>query len=238
MMRLDRIIASTGILSRSQVKKMVRQGRIRVNGAVALSCEEKLDPQQAMIEVDGEELRLAYRRYYVLNKPAGYVSATEDREEQTVMALFPEAVRRQRIFPVGRLDKDAEGLLLLTDDGEYAHNVTAPKAGIEKEYFIKTAEFLSRDDTAAFAEGVLLKDGLRCLLAKLEVLPSGLEAYVTLTEGKYHQVKRMIGARGNKVTYLKRIRIGGLRLEEALLPGEFRELGKQEAEMVFYRGKD
>lgn len=230
--RLDKIIASTGKWSRREVKALVRQGQVLVDGFPARSVEEKADPETAEIAVNGEVL--AYRRFtwLMLNKPAGYLSATEDGKGATVLDLLPEELRRQGLFPVGRLDKDTEGLLLLTNEGGLAHELLSPKYHVEKEYYARVAGQLTEEDCRAFAAGMTLDGGLVCRPAGLEILTAGeeSEAYVTLREGKFHQVKRMLAQRGKPVLYLERVRMGNLTLDASLLRGEFRLLTEVEIE--------
>lgn len=227
LQRLDKVIASTGRWSRREVKELVRQGRVTVNGAVAKIAEEKADPEAADICVNGE--RLIWRQYtwVMLNKPAGYLSATEDGRGKTVLDLLPPELQKQGLFPVGRLDKDTEGLLLLTNDGALAHRLLAPRSHVDKVYYARVEGALEPADAAAFAAGMTLGDGLECLPAGLEILSPG-ECLVTLREGKFHQVKRMLAARGKPVTYLKRLSMGPLRLDPELAPGAFRMLTAEE----------
>ena len=227
LQRLDKVIASTGRWSRREVKELVRQGRVTVNGAVAKIAEEKADPEAADICVNGE--RLIWRQYtwVMLNKPAGYLSATEDGRGKTVLDLLPPELRKRDLSPVGRLDKDTEGLLLLTNHGELTHRLLSPRYHVDKVYYARVEGVLTAADTAAFAGGMVLADGLECLPAGLELL-SPQEALVTLREGKFHQVKRMLAACGKPVTYLKRLSMGPLRLDEALAPGAFRPLTEGE----------
>lgn len=232
MQRLDKIIASTGKWSRREVKALVRQGRVLVDGFPARSAEEKADPETAEIAVNGEVL--IYRRFtwLMLNKPAGYLSATEDGKGATVLDLLPEDLRRQGLFPVGRLDKDTEGLLLLTNEGGLAHELLSPKYHVEKEYYARVAGRLTEEDCRAFAAGMTLDGGLSCRPAGLEILTAGeeSEARVTLREGKFHQVKRMLASRGKPVLYLERVRMGNLPLDRSLSRGEFRFLTEEEIE--------
>lgn len=176
----------------------------------------------------------------MMNKPAGYVSSTEDRKEKTVMSLLDGVYVRLDLFPAGRLDKDAEGLLILTDDGDYAHRIITPSKKVYKTYYVETDGALSGDDAAAFRDGVVLRDGLHCLPARLDILTSGDKstAYVVIREGKYHQVKRMLASRGKRVTYLKRVAIGGLKLDGRLEAGQYRELTAEEAWAVFSGDSD
>ena len=233
--RLDKIIASTGRFSRREVKLLVRQGRVLVDGVPARSAEDRMTPETAEITVDGE--RLAWRRYtwLMMNKPAGVLSATEDGRGKTVLDLLPEELRRRELFPVGRLDKDTEGLLLLTNEGGLAHDLLSPKKHVDKVYYARTAGELEEADCRAFAAGMVLGDGLECLPAGLEILSAGAggsEALVTLREGKFHQVKRMLAARGKPVLYLKRMKMGNLTLDPALEPGGYRFLTEEEVALL------
>ena len=230
MERLDKILASTGKWSRREVKQLVRQGRVLADGRPAASPEEKYDPEAVEFTVDGEPV--GYRRvtWLMMNKPGGVLSATEDGRGTTVLDLLPPELRRIGLFPVGRLDKDTEGLLLLTDDGETAHRLLSPKYHVDKIYYTRVAGCLTEEDCHAFRQGMVLGDGLHCLPAELEILSAGdsSEALVTLREGKFHQVKRMLAARGKPVQYLKRVQMGNLTLDSGLQPGEFRFLTEQE----------
>ena len=223
MDRLDKLIAASGKATRSEAKIWIRSGRVTANGVPARSPEQKFDAAADVIAVDGTPLDRAGRRYIMMHKPAGVLSATEDREQRTVLDLLPEELRRQRLFPVGRLDKDVTGLLILTNDGALAHALTAPKKHVPKTYRAEVDGVLDEADAAAFAEGLVLADGARCRPAELELLAPGA-ARVTVYEGKYHQVKRMFAARGKPVTALHRERMGGLALDESLPPGGWREL--------------
>ena len=205
--RLDKIIASTGRYSRREVKTLVREGRVLVDGRIAASAEDKCDPLAARISVNGEELFYREHTYVMLHKPAGVLSATEDGRGETVLDLLAPEYRKIGLFPVGRLDKDTEGLLLLTDDGA-----------------------LDDADCKAFEQGITLGDGLECLPAKLEILKSDAqsEALITIREGKFHQIKRMLASRGKPVVYLKRLSMGSLTLDEGLSKGEYRLLTAEE----------
>ena len=228
-LRLDKIIAASGRYSRREVKQLIRQGRVLVGGVPARSPEDKADPETEEIAVDGEVL--PYRRYtwVMLHKPAGVLSATEDGRGETVLDLLPPELRRQGLFPVGRLDKDTEGLLLLTNEGGLAHDLLSPRHHVDKVYYARTAGTLTEADCRAFAEGMELGD-LRCLPAELEILSAGpeSEALVTLREGKFHQVKRMLAQRGKPVLYLKRVKMGNLTLDPALARGNYRYLTDEE----------
>lgn len=233
MERLDKLLAGTGKWSRREVKALVRQGLVRVDGRLAASAEDKLDPAAAIITVAGETISLCRFTYVLLHKPAGVLTATEDRKQPTVLDLLPPELRRIGLAPVGRLDKDTEGLLLLTNDGELAHRLLSPKYHVEKRYFARVDGELSAADAEAFASGMTLGDGLECLPAGLEVLPDRV-CIVTLREGKFHQVKRMLAARGAPVLYLKRLSMGPLTLDDSLAAGAYRLLRAEEI-LALYR---
>lgn len=233
MERLDKLLAGTGKWSRREVKALVRQGLVRVDGRLAASAEDKLDPAAAIITVAGETISLCRFTYVMLHKPAGVLTATEDRKQPTVLDLLPPELRRIGLAPVGRLDKDTEGLLLLTNDGELAHRLLSPKYHVDKRYLARVDGELSATDAEAFARGMTLGDGLECLPAGLELLPDHA-CIVTLREGKFHQVKRMLAARGAPVLYLKRLSMGPLVLEDSLAAGAYRLLRAEEI-LALYR---
>ena len=233
MERLDKLLAGTGKWSRREVKALVRQGLVRVDGRLAASAEDKCDPAAAVVTVAGETVALHRFTYVMLHKPAGVLTATEDRKQPTVLDLLPPELRRIGLAPVGRLDKDTEGLLLLTNDGELAHRLLSPKYHVEKRYFARVDGELSAADAEAFARGMTLGDGLECLPAGLEVLPDRV-CIVTLREGKFHQVKRMLAARGAPVLYLKRLSMGPLTLDDSLAAGAYRLLRAEEI-LALYR---
>ena len=232
MERLDKLLAGTGKWSRREVKALVRQGRVRVDGRLAASAEDKLDPAAAIITVAGETISLCRFTYVMLHKPAGVLTATEDRKQPTVLDLLPPELRRIGLAPVGRLDKDTEGLLLLTNDGELAHRLLSPKYHVDKRYLARVDGELSAADAEAFARGMTLGDGLECLPAGLEVLPDRV-CVVTLREGKFHQVKRMLAARGAPVLYLKRLSMGPLTLDDSLAAGAYRLLRAEEISALY-----
>lgn len=233
MERLDKLLAGTGKWSRREVKALVRQGLVRVDGRLAASAEDKLDPAAAIVTVAGETVALHRFTYVMMHKPAGVLTATEDRKQPTVLDLLPPELRRIGLAPVGRLDKDTEGLLLLTNDGELAHRLLSPKYHVDKRYLARVDGELSAADTEAFARGMTLGDGLECLPAGLEVLPDRV-CIVTLREGKFHQVKRMLAARGAPVLYLKRLSMGPLTLDDSLAAGAYRLLRAEEI-LALYR---
>ena len=232
MERLDKLLAGTGKWSRREGKALVRQGLVRVDGRLAASAEDKLDPAAAIITVAGETISLCRFTYVMLHKPAGVLTATEDRKQPTVLDLLPPELRRIGLAPVGRLDKDTEGLLLLTNDGELAHRLLSPKYHVDKRYLARVDGELSAADAEAFARGMTLGDGLECLPAGLEVLPDRV-CIVTLREGKFHQVKRMLAARGAPVLYLKRLSMGPLTLDDSLAAGAYRLLRAEEISALY-----
>ena len=232
MERIDKLLATTGLWSRKEVKDMVRHGRVLVDGRAVSKAEEKADADTAEIRVDGEVVDCAPFVYLMLNKPAGLLSATEDKRQKTVLDLLPAHLRRRGLFPVGRLDKDTVGLMLLTDDGPMGHELLSPKKHVDKIYHARVDGHIDEEDVAVLASGMVLEDGLHCLPAGLEALGDGSECLVTLREGKYHQVKRMLAARGKPVTALKRLSMGPLELDETLNEGEWRPLTAQELEAL------
>ena len=228
MERIDKLLSSTGRWSRTEVKELIRQGRVLVDGAPAARPEDKFDPGLAAVWVDGQPVDCSPFIYIMLHKPAGLLSATEDARQPTVLDLLPSELRRRGLFPVGRLDKDTTGLLLLTDDGPLAHRLLSPRKHVDKVYWARVDGILNQEDVRALAEGMVLGDGLHCLPAGLEPLGEGSECLVTLREGKYHQVKRMLAACGKPVTVLHRQRMGPLTLDEDLKPGKWRFLTPRE----------
>ena len=232
--RLDKILASTGRWSRREVKLLVRQGRVLADGRPAASPEEKYDPAVTALTVDAEDIGYRDVTWLMMNKPGGVLSATEDGQGTTVLDLLSPELRRIGLFPVGRLDKDTEGLLLLTNDGDLAHHLLSPRHHVDKVYFVRVAGRLTAADQAAFREGMILGDGLHCMPAELEILTAGenSEAHVTLREGKFHQVKRLLAALGKPVLYLKRVEMGKLPLDIKLAPGDYRFLTEEELELL------
>lgn len=226
-MRLDKLLSECGVASRKEIRQLIRSGRVSVDGAAAASPEMKLDPYKALVCLDGTKIEYAKYHYYMMNKPAGVLSATDDGRQKTVLDLVTPEMRKIGLFPVGRLDKDTTGILLLTNDGEFAHRVISPRSGIVKVYHARTEAPVDEADITAFKEGLTLGDGTKCLPAGLKLLPDG-SCLVEVMEGKYHQVKRMLSSRGKPVTELKRLSIGGLKLDKALLPGSFRALEENE----------
>ena len=226
--RLDKILSGTGRWSRREVKDLVKAGRVTADGAVVARPEDKFDREAVELRVDGEAVDGERYCYLMLHKPGGVLSATEDPKQPTVLDLLPPHLRRVGLFPVGRLDKDTEGLLLLTNDGPLGHRLLTPKKHVDMVYFVRVEGRLDQEDRRAFRTGMVLGDGLRCLPAELEVLEPPDTGLVTLWEGKYHQVKRMLASRGKPVTYLKRLSMGPLRLDPELAPGAWRPLTQGE----------
>lgn len=245
MIRLDKFLAEMGEGSRSQVKEMVRKGRVQVNSQTVKESNEKVDPAQDLIQVDERIISYAAKEYYLLNKPQGVVSATEDRIHLTVVSLLTQA-RRSDLFPVGRLDIDTEGLLLITNDGDLAHRLLSPKKHVDKTYYAEISGSLPGDSQEQMERGLLLEDGTKTRPARLSILdpseekgrsgdgfaPSFTRVTLTIQEGKFHQVKRMFEALGCRVTYLKRISMGPLILDDDLAPGQSRPLTEEELEKL------
>ncbi|AEJ44774.1 pseudouridine synthase [Alicyclobacillus acidocaldarius] len=232
--RVDKWLTTAGYGSRSEVKKLCRAGRVLLNGATVKDAAKHADPAVDVLEVDGEWVPYEPLVYFMMYKPPGYVSSTEDPRDPVVLELLDEEDIWRDVFPVGRLDKDAEGLLLLTNDGALAHRLLAPRRHVPKRYFVRVRGALGEDDARALAEGVVLDDGYKAMPAELEILRSGAEseAVIQVYEGKYHQVKRMFASLGKRVTFLKRISMGPLSLDPALKPGEYRRLTEEEIEAL------
>ncbi|MBQ1228253.1 MAG: rRNA pseudouridine synthase [Firmicutes bacterium] len=230
MERIDKIIASQGQYSRSDVKSLISKKRVTVDGEVIKSSSVKVDPAKNVIAIDGRELTVKKFVYLMLNKPQGYVSATEDRDHETVLALVPEEYAGRDIFPAGRLDRDTTGLMIITDDGAMAHNILAPKKHVQKVYHVVLDVPVTEEMARGFAEGVELNDGV-CKEAGLEITGERT-ARVTLKEGRYHQIKRMFGCFGAKVVELHRLAMGDLWLPEDLQVGECRELTEEELKLL------
>lgn len=227
MERLDKILAATGKWSRKEAKALIKSGRVKVEGKNPVGPEDKI-PEGAVVTVDGRPILTDKYVYIMLHKPAGVISSTEDPREETVLSLLPKELRRIGLFPVGRLDKDTEGLLLLTNDGPLAHQLLAPGKHVDKVYYVEVDGALDQEDVQAFQAGITLGDGTKCLPAELELLPQRDQGLVTLREGKYHQVKRMLASRGKPVVYLKRLSMGPLELDRALPAGRWRMLTPEE----------
>ena len=234
-MRLDKYLAEMGVGTRQEVKKQIRQGKAAVNGTVVKAADTKIDETSDEVTICGRNISYVSYEYYMLNKPAGGVSASEERRDTTVIDLIKEK-KRKDLFPVGRLDKDTEGLLLITNDGDLAHRLLAPKKHVDKVYYAKIDGMVTEEDVKRFAEGIDIgaEEEEMTRPAKLDIMKSAEESEIRLTihEGKFHQVKRMFLAVGKEVTYLKRERMGTLCLDENLKPGEYRLLTEEEKENV------
>lgn len=224
-MRLDKLLSHSGYGTRKEVKKIIRNGYVDINGETIRKSDYQIDPDKDEIMVDGEILNYQEKVYYMLNKPAGYVSATEDLYYPTVIDLIDDY--RTNLFPVGRLDIDSEGLLLITNDGKLAHDLTSPRKNCQKVYYCIIEGVLTEEIISLFQEGITIDTGYTCKSALLKILTvtdEKSEAEVTISEGKYHQVKKMFEAVGMKVSYLKRIQIKNLRLDPNLKKGEYKLL--------------
>lgn len=232
-LRLDKYLAEMNLGTRSEVKKLITKGQIQVNEAIVKKPELKLDPTSDRVQYQGREITYVIYEYYMLNKPSGVISATEDKRDTTVIDLI-ESRQRKDLFPVGRLDKDTEGLLLITNDGALAHRLLSPKKHVDKTYYAKISGEVTKEDIETFEKGVCIGEEKLTLPAKLVILKSGAESEIELTiqEGRFHQVKRMFQAVGKEVVYLKRLSMGSLSLDPSLKPGEYRKLTKEEVEQL------
>lgn len=233
-MRIDKFLVSQNVGSRKEVQKLVRSKLVEVNGALVTKPDQKIDPDKDKIAVKGEKIEYSQYVYLVMNKPSGYVSATSDRDEPTVIDLVPKELRRKGIFPAGRLDKDTTGLLIITDDGEFAHRMLSPKKHISKKYVAEVDGEVTQDMVRNFKQGITFKDGTTCLPATLipdENNPQ--KAQVIISEGKFHQVKKMFITQGLRVKKLKRVSIGGFVLPENLPVGECRTMLEEEKQQIF-----
>jgi len=231
--RLDKLIASQGTLSRSETTRLIRSGQVTVDGAVCRDPSVKYD-ERCCITVAGQTLNYQKYVYIMLNKPAGILCVSRDPNVPTVVDLLPAEMRRKNLFPAGRLDKDSVGLVLLTDDGDFAHRILAPKNDMMKCYHVRVDAPLDDTHCRAFAEGITLADGTPCKPAVMKVLEAGAEplAEVRITEGRYHQVKRMFGVLDRGVNLLKRVAIGDVRLDPSLNEGECRYLTENECKLL------
>lgn len=232
--RIDKILSNMGYGSRREVSSWAKKGAITADGEVCKSADIKVDPEKVAITLWGKEIKYAKYTYIMLNKAPGYISATEDAKQKTVLALLPERQQNMGLFSAGRLDKDTEGLLILTNDGALSHGLMSPKRHVDKVYYAHVTGNVTDADIAAFKAGITLGDGLLCMPAGLEILKSGdiSEVLVTVREGKFHQVKRMCLACGHEVIFLKRLSIGPLKLDENLKTGEWRELSEDEVKCL------
>ncbi|AHI56788.1 pseudouridine synthase [Listeria ivanovii] len=230
-MRLDKLLSHTGYGSRREVKPLLKSGSVTVNGTIQKDSKLQVNPEKDQITVHGNPVTYQEFVYFMLHKPQNVVSATEDNLSETVIDLLAQEDTLTNPFPVGRLDKDTEGLLIITNDGTLAHNLLSPKKHIDKTYYAKIEGDVTVADVEAFQTGITLDDGYTCKSAHLEIITPN-EINVTIQEGKFHQVKRMFAATGKTVTYLKRISMGKLKLDEALRLGEYRPLTDEELALL------
>lgn len=234
MERLDKALASQGTMSRKDVKEIIKKGRITVNGKVVVKGDVKIDLQNDKITLDGEPIILKNHIYIMMNKPQGVISASDSESDETVVDLVPDELYRKGLFPAGRLDKDTTGFVLITDDGDFAHKILSPKNHIFKTYLARLEHKLTDDNIALLENGITLADGTTLKESKVEIVEEGDSPLVKIMicEGKYHQVKRMFAAAGNKVMSLHRTKMGELELDNTLNPGECREITPSELEKV------
>ncbi|MBR1483635.1 MAG: 16S rRNA pseudouridine(516) synthase [Ruminococcus sp.] len=235
MERLDKFISARCGLSRKDAQKCIKNGEVHLNGEVCRKADCKLNPDADAVLLRGQAVCADEHLYIMLNKPAGVVSATADKHDTTVLDILPPELRRRGLFPAGRLDKDTEGLLLITDDGDLAHRMLSPKKHVEKRYVAQLDGRVTPEMQQAFAAGVVFADGTKCRPAKLEVLPDSgeMSGIVTICEGKFHQVKKMFATVGRKVVHLQRISIGNLYLDSKLPIGSAKKLTKLDIDAIF-----
>lgn len=226
--RLDKYISDAAVVTRSEAARLIRSGSVSVNGAVAKSGSAKVDVDKNEVLLSGRRLKYNRYIYVMLNKPEGYVSATEDGREHTVIELLPPELQKKDLFPAGRLDKNTVGLMLLTNDGDTAHRLLSPKHHVGKKYFFKCKFPLSEEERLSLEAGAVLSDGYVTKPSVIEMSDDGLSGYITLTEGKYHQIKRMLESVNNKITYLERVTFGELVLDASLERGAWRYLTDEE----------
>lgn len=226
--RLDKFLSNQLNISRNDAKELIKKRFVTVNGDAAKLFDMKIDPERDAVSSEGKAVTYREHIYIMLNKPAGVVCATRDRLSETVLELIPEEFRREGLFPAGRLDKDTVGFVLITDDGGFAHDILSPKKHVDKKYFVILEKNITENDIELLKSGITIETGEKCLPAEAVTAGKQNEIFLTLREGKYHQVKRMAEALGNRVLYLKRVSIGGLALDENLREGECREITKEE----------
>ena len=235
-MRIDKLLSELGIASRKEAARVAKSGGVIVDGVPVKDLSKHIDPDRSRVVYLGREVTYQKFTYVMLNKPEGYVSATDDKSLPYVTELLPEELRRRELFPVGRLDRDTVGLMILTNNGVLAHSLLSPKHHVEKEYYFTAAEPLDADAERDFKEGITLADGYECKPAGLVLSEDRREGRITLTEGKYHQIKRMIASRSNRVTSLERISFGSIRLDPSLSRGEWRYLTDEEIAVLEKQG--
>jgi len=235
-MRIDKMLANCKVGSRKDVKELIKFGRVSIDGKKVNKSDIKVDTDKNKVSIDGKEIFYQKYVYLLMNKPSGVISATEDRKEKTVIDILPKKYQKLNVFPVGRLDKDTVGLLILTNDGDFAHNTLSPKKHVLKRYFATVSGIVDNYDIDTFYNGVVFADGEICGSAKLEVYKTEsdhTDVFVEISEGKFHQIKRMFNVIGKEVLFLKRVGFGGLELDEELGEGEVRELSEDEFNKVF-----
>lgn len=234
IMRLDKFFSSQEILSRKEIKPLIKSGSIKINEKKANNSDQKIDTDRDIIYLHGEKIEYKPYLYIMLNKPQGVVCSTDDKINKTVLDLVPKYLHRKDLFPAGRLDKDTVGFVLITNDGEFAHNILSPKNHVKKKYIVKLDKAISKQDIAKIEQGITLADGTVCQSASIVLLKDTDEPLleITICEGKYHQIKRMFGVVDCGVNYLKRIEIGSLKLDENLAEGECREILHKEVDII------
>ena len=231
--RLDKFLSNQLNISRSDAKGLIKKRLVTVNDVTAKNSDMKLDPETDIVASEGKQIVYREHIYIMLNKPAGVVCSTRDRLSETVLELIPPELRRSGLFPAGRLDKDTVGFVLITDDGNFAHEILSPKKHVEKRYFAVLEKPAAESDIEVFASGMKIDGGDVCLPAKLEITDNPCQVFITLREGMYHQIKRMAEGVGNKILYLKRVSIGKLELDQNLAEGECREIMHKEIEKIY-----
>jgi 16S rRNA pseudouridine516 synthase len=234
MQRLDKALANSGYGSRTEIKLLIKKGLVAVDGIIVRDSGMQVNPDKSDIRIENKSIQYKKFIYIMMNKPAGVISATFDKKLKTVLDIIPEEFKKFDVFPVGRLDIDTEGLLLLTNDGQFAHDILSPKKHIPKTYYAKVKGVVGQSDIDIFKERVVLEDGFQCLPAELVILKASDISKIQLTiyEGKFHQVKRMFQAVGKEVVYLKRISMGRLNLDDSIMIGESRELREEEMRRI------
>ena len=235
-MRIDKMLSELGLCTRKEAAKIAKSGGILVDGVAERDVSKHIDPDKNRITLMGRDVSYQKYTYVMLNKPEGYVSATDDKSLPYVTELLPEELRRRELFPVGRLDRDTVGLMILTNNGQLAHSLLSPRHHVEKEYYFTAAEPLRAGAEDAFRDGVTLADGYECKSAEIRLDDDRRSGIIVLTEGKYHQIKRMIASQDNRVTSLERISFGGIQLDRELDRGEWRYLTKEEIESLEKQG--
>lgn len=230
--RLDKFLSNQMNISRNDAKELIKKRFVTINGDTTKLFDMKIDPERDAVSSEGKDVTYREHIYIMLNKPAGVVCATRDKLSETVLELIPEELRREGLFPAGRLDKDTVGFVLITDDGGFAHDILSPKKHVDKKYFVILEKNITENDIELLKSGITIEVGEKCLPAEAVTAGKQNEIFLTLREGKYHQVKRMAEALGNRVLYLKRVSIGGLALDENLKEGECREITKEELSLL------